>query len=153
MKRHLDAPHHGPVAKDRPGVVPEPPADEELSAEGLTISAVKSQVAASLVALAMHDSAGPIDNLSRALGRMQQALAAIDTAARGRTGAARASDLETWRDVFAREIAVCIQSMQFHDRLSQQLEQARAILAGVAINSRLAGITTAAANEGSIELF
>jgi hypothetical protein len=61
------------------------------------------------------------------------------------------------RDAFKRDIAVCIESLQFHDRLMQQLTQARDVLTGLTGNKLLARVANVPANDssldGSIELF
>jgi hypothetical protein len=64
---------------------------------------------------------------------------------------------QVFRDAFARDIAVCIESLQFHDRLVQQLTQARDLLTGLAPNPRLPTAPGLPAHEssiaGSVELF
>ncbi len=63
--------------------------------------------AAALIELAIQDSLAPIEALGRAIARI----------------AALAPDL-------APELAACIESLQFHDRMTQQLTQVRDLLAG-----------------------
>ena len=93
----------------------------------------------------MREADAPILELSDALARMAQTLS--DPAA----------DLQILRDTFARNLAVCIVSLQSHDRLTQQLSQARDILTGLAANKLLARVPNGPANErrleGTIELF
>jgi hypothetical protein len=99
----------------------------------------------------------PIAQLSDALARMAQTLSDIGTPLFGATDAAPTVDVRLVRDAFKRDIAVCIESLQFHDRLTQQLTHARDILTGLAANKLLArGPNVPAkdgAPEGSIELF
>ena len=74
------------------------------------------EVAASLLALAMHESHPPVDALGAALERMAHALAT-------------STDPRDCRRTFEREIATCVQGLQFHDRLMQQLAHVRNCLA------------------------
>ena len=62
------------------------------------------------------------------------------------------ADVETLRLTLTRELAVCIEALQYHDRLMQQLTQARAILTGSQTNSVLT-YTVAPAGAGTVELF
>jgi hypothetical protein len=101
----------------------------------------------------MQESELPISKLSSALARMAQTLNDSGAPLFGQAATHRTTDLQTVRDAFASEIAICIQSVQFHDRLMQQLKQARDILTGLATDSLPAGFPAAPANEGSIELF
>lgn len=122
--------------------------------------------AASRLAHAMRESYGPVDRMAAALERMMRALAgharALE-ALRSRRGEANSAvtaptapleELENCREALEREIAICIESLQFHDSLMQQLAQVRAGLA-------LAGGTPHPQSEmrlpdsaaGSIELF
>jgi len=96
--------------------------------------------AASRLAHAMRESYGPVDRMATALERMVRALAS--------------HDLESCRNELEREIAICIESLQFHDSLMQQLAQVRTGLA-------VAGKMPHSQNEmrlpdsaaGSVELF
>ncbi len=87
----------------------------------------------------------PIAQLGDALARMAQAL--NDPTLR----------VQELRAEFARNIAVCIESLQSYDRLMQQLVQARDLLCGLAANKPLGAVANAPANlgriEGTIELF
>jgi hypothetical protein len=94
-----------------------------------------------LLVHSMREADAPILDLSDALARMAQTLS--DPAA----------DLQILRDTFARNIAVCIVSLQSHDRLTQQLSQARDILTGLAANKPLARVPNGCRREGTIELF
>jgi hypothetical protein len=99
----------------------------------------------------------PIAQLSDALARMARTLSDIGPPLFGAgdpanpTSPQKTSEMHVVRDALARDIAVCIQSLQFHDRLMQQLTQARDILIGLAANRLLASIPNVPANEGSIE--
>ena len=72
----------------------------------------------------MNESHKPVEELSGALGRMSQALPELG-------GVDCAAQLKQCREQFARDLAVCIESLQFHDRLIQQLTHVRNILASV----------------------
>lgn len=78
----------------------------------------------------MEQSDSPIADLSGALGRMAQTLNEIGTPLFAQDAGASAAPLRVFHDALARDIAVCIQSLQFHDRLTQQLSQAHALLTG-----------------------
>jgi len=80
------------------------------------------EAAAALIELALHESNGPVEDLGGALTRLALLVQAKPGA--GGTGA----DPEL-RERVAREVSVCIESLQFHDRLSQQLTQVRNLLA------------------------
>jgi hypothetical protein len=82
------------------------------------------EAAAALIELCLHESNGPMEELSGSLGRMAQLV-------HGQNGAAPA-DLQAHRALLAKEVAVCIESLQFHDRLTQQLTQIRNLLATLA---------------------
>ncbi len=77
------------------------------------------QAAAALIALAMHESQLPVLELGSALTRLA-----------GKLGDTR--DLKLERATFASELAICIENLQFHDRLMQQLTQVRNLLASLA---------------------
>jgi hypothetical protein len=95
--------------------------------------------ATELLVHSMQEADAPIADVSEALARMAAALnePTVDTAA--------------LRAVFARNIAVCVESLQSYDRLMQQLARARELLTGS--NIRIAPPTPPARLEGSIELF
>ena len=80
------------------------------------------QAAAALIALAMHESHPPIEELSGALARLAESAGTLPQSA------ASPED----RQAFARELAICIEHLQFHDRLMQQLTQVRNLLASLA---------------------
>jgi len=88
---------------------------------------------------------------------MAQTLTDIGAPLFGQAGAEPAGDLQVLRDAFARDLAVCIESLQFHDRLVQQLTQARDLLTGLGAKPLRSTVPSLPANEGgiagSIELF
>ena len=79
------------------------------------------EAAAALIALAMHESHGPVEELSAAVRRIAESLSApapkVDRAA------------------LTRELTVCVENLQFHDRLMQQLTQVRNLLASIAADT------------------
>jgi len=90
----------------------------------------------------MRESQGPVDRMAAALVRMMRTLARHGRAlerltverAAGATGDATTAtpplqELERCREALERDIAICIESLQFHDSLMQQLTQVRAGLA------------------------
>ncbi len=78
------------------------------------------EAAAALIELSLHESNGPVEDMSGALARMAQLVQ---------------SDKRLERSQLARDVAVCIESLQFHDRLTQQLTQVRNILATLAFSN------------------
>jgi hypothetical protein len=89
--------------------------------QGVSERAATLEAIAALLALAMHESQRPVEKLAGALTRMSRTLAESEP-----TGTAA-----QYREVFERELAVCIQGLQFHDRLMQQLAHVRNCLAAV----------------------
>jgi hypothetical protein len=81
------------------------------------------EAAAALIQLSLNESNGPVEDLSGALGRLAQL---VHTKPDPHTSVAEL------HDQLARDVAVCIESLQFHDRLAQQLTQVRNILATLA---------------------
>ena len=77
------------------------------------------EAAAALIQLSLHESNAPVEDLSGALARIAQM-------AQGTAG----EPLD--RAQLSREVAVCVESLQFHDRLTQQLTQVRNLLAVLA---------------------
>ena len=73
-----------------------------------------AETAAALIALAVSESQRPVEALGQALARIAAAVAAGEPP--------RAAD-----------IAACIESLQFHDRMIQQLTHVRDLLAKVAV--------------------
>ena len=95
---------------------------------------VSMEAAAVLLSLAMRDTEVPVADLGGALSRIGGSLTewrkrlAADAAAR-MTGN---PDDDAWRKRLEGDVAVCIESLQFHDRLIQQLAAVRNLLASVA---------------------
>jgi len=87
---------------------------------GQTDATSAIQAAAALIALAMHESGSPVVELGGALTRLASKLA---------EGSA---DVRFEKEALARELAICIENLQFHDRLMQQLTQVRNLLASLA---------------------
>jgi hypothetical protein len=133
-----------------------PGADHETAA---TLEAV-----ADLLALAMSESHGPVDSLGRAFERMARALSecshaierqrALVSSGAGEPVAAPIADLEACQAVLEREISLCIESLQFHDRLMQRLGHVADCLAGLTgPSSAHRELRRVNLSEGSIELF
>jgi hypothetical protein len=80
------------------------------------------EAAAALIELSLHESNGPVEELSGALTRIAQSL---------RSGG---GDFQQNRELLARDMAVCVENLQFHDRLTQQLTQVRNLLASLAFS-------------------
>jgi hypothetical protein len=100
----------------------------------------------------MRDSELPTAALSHALTRMAQTLSDMGAPLYGSANRAP-DDLRGLRDAFARDIAVCIENLQFHDRLIQQLTHVRDILNGLGANRLPSQVPATPGREGSIELF
>ena len=94
--------------------------------------------ATELLVHSMQEADAPIADVSEALARMAAALNEPTV------------NMETLRAVFARNMAVCVESLQSYDRLMQQLARARELLTGT--QNRSAGGPPARI-EGTIELF
>ena len=107
--------------------------------------------ATALLIQSMQQSDSPISDLGSALGRMAQALSQVGTPLFGGSGREPTGDAQALRDALARDLAVCIQSLQFHDRLMQQLTQARDLLTGHVATGLLSHVPGVPANEGNIE--
>jgi len=106
-----------------------------------------------LLAHTMQQSEMPIARLSGALTRLARAMghdAAVVAAARER--AADPAE-RTGRAALLQDIHICIESLQFHDRLMQQLVRVQQLLSGLATRRQLAQVPAAPPSEGSIELF
>jgi hypothetical protein len=129
-------------------------------------TAATLEAAADLLALAMSESHGPIDTLGRAFERMARALAEcsraierhreLESPRNGEPAAPRLAQLEACQAVLEREISLCIESLQFHDRLMQRLSRVGECLAGLTAPAPAdAGRELRRVNlsEGSIELF
>jgi hypothetical protein len=95
---------------------------------------VSVQAAAVLLSLAMRDTESPVTDLGRALSRMVSTLTDVrqhmeKKPFNGQTDQTR-SKLES-------ELSICIQSLQFHDRLIQQLAAVRNLLTGMSSHGPL----------------
>jgi hypothetical protein len=101
----------------------------------------------------MRESEAPTAQVSDALARMARTLSDMGAPLYGKADSPPSADIQVYRDAFARDIAVCIQNLQFHDRLIQQLTQVRDVLNGLAANRLLARVPAIPDVEGSIELF
>jgi len=88
---------------------------------------VSVQAAAVLLSLAMRDTESPVADLGQALSRMVKMV--IAERAPG-NGVASEGPLEN-------DLAICIQSLQFHDRLIQQLAAVRNLLTSLATHGPL----------------
>jgi ATP/maltotriose-dependent transcriptional regulator MalT len=101
--------------------------------------------ATGLLVHSMREADTPIAELSDALARMAYSLNDPTV------------DVQKLRAEFARNIAVCIESLQSYDRLMQQLAEARDMLTALAATKPLADAPIGPANigriEGTIELF
>jgi hypothetical protein len=126
------------------------------------------EAAARLLALAMRDSHAPVGTLASALDRMAAALAqcaraleqqrALADEQSDREPAPALGEFAATLRALERDIALCIESLQFHDRLMQRLERVSGCLTGGerAIDSRASESPSgsgAGSAEGSVELF
>ena len=102
---------------------------EELSRDRTDPTTV-IEAAAALIALSLRESEGPVEQLARALDRMSQALAHC-----GPDSEPLSPSVAHRHQILARELATCVQSLQFHDRMTQQLALVRNLLAGLAIRT------------------
>jgi len=128
--------HHAASHDARPGRNSSP--DTEPLDTGVTLKlralrtraepATPVEAAAALIELSLHESNGPVEELSGSLARMAQL---VQGEPGDRTGA---TDLQAHRAALAQEVAVCIENLQFHDRLTQQLIQVRNLLATLAFS-------------------
>ncbi len=82
------------------------------------------EAAAALIELSLHESNGPVEDLSGAVARMAQLV----------QPPAGNADAPLDRAQLARDVAICVESLQFHDRLTQQLTQVRNLLATLAFS-------------------
>lgn len=92
------------------------------------------EAAAALIELSVHESNGPVEDLSGALARMAQF---VQTPPGNSAGTA---DKPLDRAQLAQDVAICIESLQFHDRLTQQLTQIRNLLATLAFSDQPADL-------------
>jgi hypothetical protein len=97
--------------------------------------------AADLLGTAMRDTETPVMEMAGALARISSALVR-----------AQAVDDEACDCAHLKQdLAICIQSLQFHDRLIQQLTAVRRLMGSAPMEGELASGFMPA--EGSIELF
>lgn len=121
-------------------------------------SAATFEAAADLLALAMSESHGPVDTLGRAFERMARALSecsrAIERQRALEPSTGPLAEIEACQAVLEREISLCVESLQFHDRLMQRLRHVGDCLAGLAgPSSAHRELRRVNLSEGSIELF
>src|SRR2546430_8285423 len=114
MKRNTDVSRLRPVAVQ---------ASAETGARPLSCDAAIER-AAELLVHALRQSDPPISQLSGALARMARTLTDLGTPLFDAAAAKSSGDARALRDAFAGDLAVCIESLQFQDRLMQQLTQA-----------------------------
>lgn len=102
--------------------------------------------AASLLGTAIQDSETPVMEIACALARISNLLAKSRTQATSQSPCA-----DDYRQLIENDISICIQSLQFHDRLIQQLTAVRRLMGAQAMPGELcSGFMPA---EGSGELF
>lgn len=113
----------------------------------------------------MRESHGPVEALGGALERMAAALAkcaraldrqrALEANESAQVQEAALREFAAAREPLERDIALCIESLQFHDRLMQRLERVSRFLANHSGEHRASADRRcgAVAAEGSIELF
>ncbi len=97
--------------------------------------------AAELLGTAMRDTETPVMEMAGALARISSALVRAQTVDEEACGCTH----------LKQDLAICIQSLQFHDRLIQQLTAVRRLMGSAPIEGELASGFMPA--EGSIELF
>ena len=104
-------------------------------------SLVDSDVAAELLGTAMRDTEVPVMEMAGALARISTVLVRSQAAEDADCGCAELKN----------DIAICIQSLQFHDRLIQQLTAVRRLMG----SEPMAGDVVIGFMfvEGSVELF
>jgi len=93
------------------------------------------EAAAVFLSLVMLDTERPVADLGTALGRISRLLADYRSESRAQGGLKQglsAQDAERARTLIENDVAICIQSLQYHDRLIQQLAALRNLLAELA---------------------
>ena len=105
-------------------------------------SFVPQDRAAELLGTAMRDTEAPVMEMAGALARINSALVRARAAAND-----EACDCAHLKQ----DIAICIQSLQFHDRLIQQLTAVRRLMGSAPMEGELA--SGFMPPEGSVELF
>jgi hypothetical protein len=106
-----------------------------------------------MLAHAIYESEASIARLSDAMSRIAQALAEIGVSAQSLPHAPPAPGLQSHHEELTAEIALCIENLQFQDRLMQQLNHVRELLATGPGDAQSAAVPALPANKGSIELF
>lgn len=95
---------------------------------------VSVQAAAVLLTLAMRDTEHPVTDLGQALSRMVSTLTTVRQHVEKKPFN---GDTEGTRMKLESELSICIQSLQFHDRLIQQLAAVRNLLTGLSSHGPL----------------
>jgi hypothetical protein len=95
---------------------------------------VSVQAAAVLLSLAMRDTEHPVTDLGQALSRMVSTLTTVREHVEKKPFN---GDTDGTRLRLESELSICIQSLQFHDRLIQQLAAVRNLLTGLSSHGPL----------------
>ena len=95
---------------------------------------VSVQAAAVLLSLAMRDTESPVTDLGQALSRMVSTLTTVRQHVEKKPFN---GDTDGTRMKLESELSICIQSLQFHDRLIQQLAAVRNLLTGLSSHGPL----------------
>lgn len=152
MKPNTDLSRLNPAGAAEPGIPGTRPVARDAATEHAT----------ALLAHGLQQSEIPISRLGAALARMARALdeagAPVGDPAEANAGASADANHQALRAALARDVAVCIESLQFHDRLTQQLSQAHDLLTRGRTEGPLMNVSGRPAGpgvgpEGSIELF
>jgi hypothetical protein len=102
---------------------------------------VSVQAAAVLLSLAMRDTESPVSDLGRALSRMVSTVTALRSSTRQKPVNGHVDDRsghsEIRQEQLESELSLCIQSLQFHDRLIQQLAAVRNLLTSLGAHGKL----------------
>ncbi len=107
------------------------------------MKATSTDLAVQLLGTAIRDSEAPVMEMAGALARINGAVVRARTAA---------SSDDCGCHELTDDIAICIQSLQFHDRLIQQLTAVRRLMGSAPMEGELASGFMPPA-EGTIELF
>jgi hypothetical protein len=95
---------------------------------------VSVQAAAVLLTLAMRDTEHPVTDLGQSLSRMVSTLTSVRQHIEKKPFN---GDTDGTRMKLESELSICIQSLQFHDRLIQQLAAVRNLLTGLSSHGPL----------------
>ena len=114
---------------------------ETLKPRGNADSLIDSDVAAELLGTAMRDTEVPVMEMAGALARISTLLVRAQAEEEAGCGCAELKN----------DIAICIQSLQFHDRLIQQLAAVRRLMGSTPGPADVASGFMPA--EGTVELF